>query len=209
MSVEYDEQGRPFVWANGKKNFISPAAFGEAPPDDDTGIFHERPQWDQNKGEWETPFDWGNLVTMGTGAALGGGVASALGAFGGGAAGAGGSAGLSSLPTTALPALPAASMGGGAAAGAGAAAGGAAAGSGGLMSNLPTWVKALISGGAGVGVRALSGGLGGFGGGQQMPEEWQQLMAEAMRRMAAQRPLSEAVNKQAFEGLPAYAKGGK
>lgn len=118
--MQKDEQGRPFFWVGGqvggKKNYVSPAAFGEKPPADNSGFFHSKPQWNQNTGQWETPFDWGKLVTMGTGGLLGLG---ALDAFMpgllGGAGGAGGAAG--ELPSHAIPGWAESAMGGPAAIG--------------------------------------------------------------------------------------------
>lgn len=92
--MQHDEQGRPFFWVGGqvggKKNYVSPVAMGGQAPEDTTGIFRSRPQWNNAKGQWETPIDWGNIATLATGGALGAGALSALGAFGGGAGAAGG-----------------------------------------------------------------------------------------------------------------------
>ena len=99
--VRYDEQGKPYYIRNdGAKIYFSPVAFGEKPPEDNSGFFRKRPQWNGEKGKWETPFDWGKLVTIGTGAGLGAGALSAAGVFGG-AAGGGSTAGAgTTLPST-------------------------------------------------------------------------------------------------------------
>ena len=43
---------------------------------------------------------------------------------------------------------------------------------------------------------------------QAIPPELSALLAQAMRRTADQDPLAQAVNRQAFEGLPTYVKKG-
>lgn len=94
--IQYDAQRRPFFWMNGvvggKKNYVSPVAMGGQAPADTTGIFRQRPQWNNKKGKWETPIDWGNILNIGVGAGLGVGAASAFGAFGATAAEAAGGA---------------------------------------------------------------------------------------------------------------------
>lgn len=69
---------------------------------------------------------------------------------------------------------------------------------------------------AGIPIAALAGGraLSGAGrdansGAPAIPEELQQLLALSMKRVAAQQPLADAINKQALGGLPTYAKGGQ
>jgi hypothetical protein len=109
--VQFDAgRGLYFMDTPRGRNYISPAAFGEKPPDDTTGIFHSGPQWDTKKGDWVTPFDWGNLLNVAVGTALtagagtalaGGGAASAAG--GGSAATAGGAGAV--LPSTSFTAL--------------------------------------------------------------------------------------------------------
>ena len=85
-------------------------------------------------------------------------------------------------------------------------------GSGG--SNMADIIKRLAQAGlpigALLGTRALTGG-GGDGQNGQSPvsPELQQLLAMSMKRMASQEPLFDAVNKQAFEGLPDYVKRGQ
>ena len=91
--LQYDERGRPYFQRPGQpKRYVSPVSMGGTRPDDTTSIFHSRPQWNARAGQWETPFDWGNLMNVGVGAGLGAGVASAAGLFGG-AAGTAGSGG--------------------------------------------------------------------------------------------------------------------
>jgi hypothetical protein len=81
--VQYDEKGRPYIlMADGRRNYISPAAFGEPVPEDTTGMFRQAPQWNNQKGEWETPIDWTNIANIGVGAGLTAGGLSAFGAFG-------------------------------------------------------------------------------------------------------------------------------
>ena len=78
--IRTDEQGRRSIQLPGQRvpNYISPAAFGESVPPDTTGIFRSRPQWNQKTGQWETPIDWGNILSLGTAAALTGGAANAF-----------------------------------------------------------------------------------------------------------------------------------
>src|ERR1700741_3808069 len=90
--IQYDERGRPFILTpDGRKSFISPVAMGGQAPTDETGIYRKGPQWDQNKGDWETPLDWGNILSTVVGGGLTAGVANA--AMAGGAAAGGGGAG--------------------------------------------------------------------------------------------------------------------
>ena len=78
MGVQYDELNRSFIWRpDGSKNYISPVAMGGQAPEDTTGIFRQRPQWNQNSAEWETPIDWGNIMNLGVAGGLGAGAASA------------------------------------------------------------------------------------------------------------------------------------
>ena len=56
---------------------------------------------------------------------------------------------------------------------------------------------------------ATNGGNDGNGGPSTISPELQQLLAMSMKRMASQEPLFDAVNKQAFEGLPTYVKEGR
>lgn len=132
--VQRDEQGRPFIWnRDGTKNYISPVAFGEQAPEDTTGIFHKRPQFNNRTGEWETPFDWGNALNIGVGAGLGAG---ALSAFTGGGAAAGGAAlGPSTPANIAATSAAAGSVPAALAAGGAGAAGGAAGAGGNLLAN--------------------------------------------------------------------------
>lgn len=96
--IQYEPDGRPYVlMPDGRKNYISPAAYGAQTPADNTGILHKAPQWNQYEGKYETPFDWGNLVTMLTAGGLTAGVGSA--AFGGGAAAAGAGGGAEAAST--------------------------------------------------------------------------------------------------------------
>lgn len=78
MSVQYDAQGRAFILSNGKKNYISPVAMGQAKPKDTTGMFRQAPQWNNRTGTWETPIDWTNIANA---AVIGGLTAGAANAF--------------------------------------------------------------------------------------------------------------------------------
>lgn len=77
--LQYDEQNRPYFQLPGQpRRYVSPVAMGERPPEDKTGMFRSRPQWNARTGKFETPFDWGNLATMATIGALTGGAANAF-----------------------------------------------------------------------------------------------------------------------------------
>ncbi len=108
-NLQHEADGRAFYWVNGvvggSKNYVSPVAMGTGErPEDTTSIFHAKPQWDAQKGEWVTPFDWGNVATLATAGVLGAGIGDL--AFGGaGAAGAGGSAASTAGPTAATTSL--------------------------------------------------------------------------------------------------------
>lgn len=99
--VQYDERGRPYIlMGDGRRNYISPAAFGEPVPEDTTGMFRQAPQWNNEKGKWETPIDWTNIANAATIGGLTAGVGNAVMA-GGTPAATGGTA--SALPSSSLP----------------------------------------------------------------------------------------------------------
>lgn len=150
-SLQYDESGRPYYQFPGqsKRNYVSPVALGEKPPEDTTGIFRSRPQWNQAKGTWETPIDWGNIANLAVGTALTAGAGSAAFGAGGAAGGAGGAGGV--LPSSAISGLHAAipgaitSQGVSAGIGTGAGLSGALAGS-----QIPGWARAGMTGPAAI-----------------------------------------------------------
>ena len=218
--VQYDERGRPYIlMSDGTKNYISPVAMGGQPPPDETGVFRSRPQWDQYKGEWETPIDWGNIVTMATGAGLGAGVLSAAGAFGGAGAGSAGSAG---------------GAGGVGIGETGAVSGLAGSGFGGTLASTPIGAGSIpaipaLRGGAGKGDLTASGygtaidvlkrlapaaGLVGLtqftgrGGGNDIPPELREILNLQKNRMEMQNPLYESILRLAQSRLPTSAQGG-
>ncbi|HYE17077.1 MAG TPA: hypothetical protein VEA69_01415 [Tepidisphaeraceae bacterium] len=114
--IQYDAQGRPFVMGPKGPSFISPAAFGQALPGGETSWRGHR--WNAEKGEVETPFKWGKLLTTAVGAGLGAGALSAAGVFGGAAGSAAPSAGLTTGASYAAPTSAAAALGGAPVAGA-------------------------------------------------------------------------------------------
>lgn len=166
MAIEYDYQGRPYIMSGARRVYISPVAFGGQAPEDKTGMFRSRPQWNQNTGRWETPLDFGNIMSIGTGAALGAGALSALGAFGG-AAGAGGGAGGAAaggvLPSTAIGtgAVPGIAGGSGLAGAAGF--GGAGVGAGTAGASAATAGASSVLPGVGIGETGAVTGLAGSG----------------------------------------------
>lgn len=213
--MQYDERGRPyFLLQDGSRSYVSPVAMGEQPPPDNTGIFHKAPEFNQHSGNFETPFDWGNLLSMGVAGGLGAGAASAAGLFGGGA-GAGSAASAapaaSAGPTAAGAGtlashsiLPAGAMTGATVPGAAASGGG---GMGGLLKSL---VPGMSDGGFDVNditklLPLLAHFLGGGSGPNQQQEDIQNL---TMQRMNAQNPLFEAASRLAFSRMPDSATQG-
>ena len=53
----------------GKKNYLSPTSFGGKVPDGGS-FLKSSPQWDKDKGEWETKTNWGNLMGVGIGGTI-------------------------------------------------------------------------------------------------------------------------------------------
>ncbi len=230
--MEYDERGRPyFLMPNGQRSYVSPVAMGEKPPADNTGIFHQAPQWNQHSGNFETPFDWGNLLSMGVAGGLGAGAASAAGLFGGGASAGGGSAasaaGGSPMAGGMLPGASANGLIGGSGAG------GALASHSILPAN--SMINATVPGsqmadtlGGGFDWKKLVPGMGGNdqqGGGSDLmallpllihflsggggpSDQQQQIQDLTMSRMNAQNPLFEAASRLAFDRLPTSATQG-
>lgn len=197
--LQYDAQGRPYyVLANGERSYVSPAAMGGQAPADTTGILHKRPQWNQQTGQWETPFDWGNLLNIGTAAALTGGAANALMSGGG--------------PTMASTAAnTAANLPAGAVTGAGAAAGGAGAvaGGAGAASSLPSWVKPAVAFGGPLAMRAMrsgpgdgSGSNGPGGSSGDVSGQLQQLIQLLIDRANRTTPVHEAAMRMATRMSP-------
>lgn len=186
--IQYDEQGRPYVLdQKGKRNYISPAAFGQAPPEDNSGFWHSKPQWNQNGGEWETPFDWGKAVTLATGGALGAGAASALGAFGAGGGAAGSAAPSSAYIGSDVAGTAAAAGGGGSA----------------LAGGLPSWLGAVAKP-----VGALAGGLLARNAGQsngsnpltpELNAGYQELLKLATDRAKRTEPVHQAAMNLAMQ----------
>lgn len=78
-----------------------------------------------------------------------------------------------------------------------------------LSRNWQSLVRAGLPLGALAAGRMANGGGGGMGSGGDLPPELQQLLAMSLQRMRDQEPLFQAVNQQAFAGLPAYVKGGQ
>lgn len=221
--VLYDESGKPYVMqADGKggykRNYLSPAAMGGQTPPDTTGIFRSRPEWNQYEGQYETPIDWGNILSLGTAGALGLGAADAFGGlFGGGAAAS--EAAPSAAPAAAAGAsgtLPATQIGTGMI---GPIAGGAG-----------TDVAGLLSAGGSLGANALNGLTSGKGfsssdllkllgvggaiglnaaqqGGQGYPPELEEILKLQKNRMQAQSPLYDSILKLTRSRLPTSARG--
>lgn len=210
--LQVDAQGRPFTIRNGRTNYESPVSFGAQAPADTTGMLRSAPQWNGEKGEWDTPISWGNIASLGTAGVLTAGAANAFaggGAAAGSASGGGvglGETGASVGLTGAEPFLGSAAFNGGMAGSAGAAgaraAGNAAAASGGtdwtaILKRIAPGLAAVIPG-------AITGALGGgpSGGPSDVPQELRDLLALSMKRVNDQQPLVDATNAQALGGLP-------
>lgn len=90
--LQYDEQGRPYYHMPGQsKNYVSPKAFGGEKPAGGN-FFKHGPEWNQDKGKWDSNLNWGNILSLVAGGAIAApAIAGAVGAAGAGAgAGAGG-----------------------------------------------------------------------------------------------------------------------
>lgn len=216
--IQYDDRGRPYIDTARGRNYISPVAMGQSAPEDTTGMFRKAPQWNQRTGAWETPLDFGNMLTAGTiagltagaGSAFLGGGAAAAGAGGGGAA-AGGSAataaplgGLGAAGGVALP-----TFGGAAATGGSAAIGSASAGTAATTGTMGTIGKILGSRAAG----AIGTGLGAAS--QSMANNRsttisnQQLLAALLqnRETERQRLLADAQRDEFNQGIARQQEG--
>src|SRR3990167_6488624 len=124
----YHDNGQPAYWieagtgkpykyktVNGvedrsQKLYLSPQAMGnyEDTGKPEGGFFHGGGEWNTETGEWDQPFNWGNLMSLGVGGAIAAPVVgpALMSAFGGGAGGA-------SMPALYAPAsvLPAGTAG--------------------------------------------------------------------------------------------------
>lgn len=204
----YDEQGKPyFLMPDGTRNYVSPVAMGGQAPADTTGIFHMAPQWNQQSGSWQTPFDFGNLFALGTGAALTGGIANAL--MGPGAAAIPEAPMVTSSPGTAAAAALGPGEGLGTAGSIGVPAAlsnagvqAAVGGGGAAASGLSKWMGPLLAAAVPTVGRALTGPTTGSASTSGLSPAITQLLAEYLRRQQNQGPLSDAVTAQALGGLP-------
>lgn len=236
--MQYDERGRPyFLTQDGQRSYVSPVAMGEQKPADNTGIFHQAPQWDQKGGEWQTPFDWGNALSLGVAGGLGAGALGAAGLFGGGGAGAasGGSAASAAGGSPMLSGMLPGASANGLIGGSGATGLGGTLASHSLLpansminASVPGSQMADTMGGGGFDWKKLLPGMGGNdqqGGGMDLasllpllihflsggggPSDQQtQIQDLTMNRMNAQNPLFEAASRLAFDRLPTTATQG-
>ncbi len=186
-----------------------------------------RPQWDQNAGTWETPIDWGNILSMvaaGTltaGAAdmiMAGGTAAGAGGGGGVSAGAGGVlpnsggyvAGVSAPQIASQGVSAGIPLGGITAAGAGAAGGAGASGAAGAAGQ-SLGRKLINQVLTPQGLATLAGTIGGLatsGGGIDDDPNAKALIEMALRRQQRTDPLHESVTRLANAMLPtAYQSG--
>ena len=231
-NIQYDAQGRPFFWVNGTvggaKRYVSPVAMGGEAPEDTTGIFRKRPQWNQDKGEFETPIDWGNILNVGVGSALTAGAANAFMAPAAGATSAtsgaaggllpnawqvpanipwyAGGAGMTG-PLGAIVPTTAASVLGGTEA--------ATSGGGGVLSKIlkglidPKTLTALgMTAGIPLAMKAFGGGGDEGGGNEFFTPEMKRYQAMSEARFRRTDPLHEAVSQLAFQRMPIQSRAG-
>lgn len=207
--VQYDARGVPYTeTSDGTRTYLSPVAFGGETPEDQSGLFHKRPQWNQHTGAWETPFDWGAIANLIAGGGLAAGGLSAAGVFGAGGSGAGGGLpGLGADP--AGEALGAAGLGAdpaGEAIGGTLGAGGAGGASGLSRTAALTAGQRALRGGLLGGSLALGGALGG--GSQDMSPELRRLFELQHQRLQAQNPLYQSILGLAFNRMPTASRAG-
>lgn len=231
------------VGSDGQRHYVSPAAMTPAQlresqqglPHDPAnfydrsqipkgGFLRGRGEWDAEKGEWDQPINWGNLMGAGIGGAIAAPfAASALGSmFGGGgsaAAGTGTGVGASTLPATALPGAASAMTSAGsigAGMGGGTAGLGAAAGGGSALGSI---AREATKGLGGRAVEAAIAGLAGLpglmGGGptdqeQALTRRLEEMLAQQQRRTSSQDALFEAVTRMGANLMPnsAWGSGG-
>lgn len=179
VAAQYRDDPRMLQWAqsqgfsNGADGMtIAPGAGagGNRPLD-----FRSSRQWDPRTGEYDTDFDWGDIVTLAAGGVIGAGAASAIGgASAGGSAAAPSAASSSVLPSTPIMATAAptsaTTVGGGVS---GAMSGGSAgAGGGGWLSQLGSRnVLGAASRGLGAYSEAAANNRGAEFGGQALMEQ--------------------------------------
>lgn len=232
--IQTDAQGREYIDTPRGRVYLSPVTRGEAAPTDETGIFRSRPRWNQQKGKFETPIDWGNILSIATGAGLGAAGLSAAGVFGGGAsasAGGGvpnlaGPAGLPGGPAygAAAPAgvpnlLGKAGLPGGPAYGAAAAPPAAAAGKNALDRIKDVGKKAIGGDHKGFnpfelaalaalsGLPALFANKGPSNEEKALQDQVRRMTELQQRRIEHQNPLFEAVTRLAMSRLPTANQG--
>lgn len=229
--LQVDEQGRPFNLRKGRINYLSPVAFDPTTaPTQGGGLLHSRPQWNGKTGQWETPINWGNVVSLGTAGVLTAGLANAV--MGGGAAATAPSAAGATGGATSGGVLPSAAIGSPIGTVAGSTPSIGAGGLAGLLESgtVPAGMGSLTAAGTvaggtdwgrilkkilpaaatiipGVATGALGGGPGGGAPGD-VPPELRDLLALSMQRVQDQQPLVDATNRQALRGLPTYAQKG-
>lgn len=219
--IQTDAQGRQYIDTPRGRVYLSPVTRGEAPPEDTTGIFRSRPRWNQKKGKFETPIDWGNILSIATGAGLGAAGLSAAGAFGGGAAGSAAGGGVPNLAGAA--GLPGGALYGAAAPAAGGISAGVGAAGGGLGSKLAnvgkTVGKHALDGAKGFnpfqlaalaalsGLPALLANKGPSNEEKALYDQARQMTELQRRRIEHQNPLFEAVTRLAMSRLPTKNQG--
>lgn len=104
--LQHDERGRPFFFLGDdptqKRSYVSPMAMGQPAGElGQGGSFFRHPgEWNNDTGEVEHPFNWGNTLSLAVGGGLGASAFSAIPAFGGGAGG----FGAATVPEVAGPA---------------------------------------------------------------------------------------------------------
>lgn len=255
QGVQWDPSGKPYYnTSDGKRDYIPPVAAAQYRDDPRMqqfatqfgvnaehpsgnipggGLLHQRGVWNSQKGQYDQPIDWGNLMSMGVGGFLTGGLLDAFAApaAGGSAAAGGTSAGASGASGGLLPGITtpmqvaapayagtagmsAADVAGGmlGGAGAGATAAGATAGAGaasggsGLLNSI---LKGLKDYGpiAGLGLAGANAVRGLTQGPPAANEDLKRILGLAEGRVNATEPLFQALNAMATAQLPKYSKG--
>jgi hypothetical protein len=190
-----DHRGLHYMFMpDGSVKYTSPAAYNQ--PWNNTGdaTFFSSPVFNNDTGNVDRETNWGNIASLAAAGLLTGGAASAL--LSGGAAAGGAASG--TLPATftgasaPIATLPAAGAGLGTASAAGGAAAASAPAATGMLAHAAPYLKTAVP---------LIAGMFGQHGQGQSPES-QQFIAEALRRMLAQGPLFDQMNRTVMSRMP-------
>lgn len=73
--VQTDANGKPYRLVSGQKWYLPPMT---GPTDNGGGLIHGRTQWNPKTGQYDTPLDWGKILTMVTAGIITAGAADAI-----------------------------------------------------------------------------------------------------------------------------------